>query len=333
MRLSIIIVNYKTKDLLKDCLDSIKEDFKYEIIVIDNNSQDGSAEYINKFQIPNSKLQTNSKLQIQNPKQDSSPEIRLITNKENLGFAKAVNQGLKIAQGEYILLLNPDTKIKQRDLSKCLGFLEKNSQIGILGCQLVNSDNSLQGSFGNFPSLMTEFFQATFLCKFFPFGRWIPFGFLSKRLFNKFHFVDWVGGGFMLFRKEVLDKIGGLDEKFFMYFEDVDFCKRAKQAGWKIIYWPEVKILHHHMQSAKKDLALAWWQEAESLIYYFKKYQKNLFLLKLLLYLRVYIQIFIVSFFFILLRIFKLKALSLSGNKKELLLSYKKFLEKLRKVN
>lgn len=314
IKLSIIIVNFKTKDLLRECLDSIQEDFKYEIIVIDNNSQDGSVGMLKK----------NYELRITNY------ELKIIENKENQGFAKAVNQGFKIVQGEYIVLLNPDTRIKKGDLKECLSHLEENSKIGILGCQLINTDGSIQASFGNFPSLITEFFQAFFLFKFFPFGRFIPFSFLSKHLFKKPHLVDWVGGGFMLFRKKVLDKIGGLDENFFMYFEDIDFCQRAKRAGWKIIYWPEIKILHHHMQSAKKDITQAWWQETESLIYYFKKYKKNLFVLKLFLYLRAYLQIFIVKYLSILLKIFKIEAVSLAGNKKKLLESYGKFLEKLR---
>lgn len=316
MRLSIIIVNFKTRELLKECLNSIKENFEYEIIVIDNNSQDGSVEEIESWKSIKSG-------------EDAGSQLKLIENKKNLGFAKAVNQGLKIAQGKYILLLNPDTKLKEGGLKQCLDFLVENPKIGILGCQLLNIDGSVQASFGNFPSLITEFFQATFLYKFFPLGRWIPFGFLSKGLFKRVHFVDWVGGGFMLMRREVVKAVGGLDENFFMYFEDVDFCQRVSNQEWRIIYWPEVRILHYHMQSAKRDIALAWWQEAESLIYYFKKYKKNLFILKVLLYFRAYLQIFVVKYLSILFRVFRIESLSLAGDRERLLSSYRDFLKRL----
>lgn len=267
LKLSIIIVTYNSEKLIKPCLDSIFKTITgldFEIIIIDNNSQDQTVSLIEK----------------------KFPQVHLIQNKENVGFAQAVNQGIRKAQGNFILLLNPDMRVLDRAVNKSLEFLIKNSQVGILGCQLLYPDGKIQTSFGRFPSLLTEFLQATFLYKVLPFGRFIPYNFLTRRRFKKTHQVDWLGGGFMMIKKEVIEKIGFLDENYFLYLEDIDFCFRAKKAGFKIYYFPEAKVIHYHMVSTQKDPSQAIINEAKSLLYYFKKYNKNIVLLKFLIRLR-----------------------------------------------
>lgn len=273
MKLSIIILTYNSEKLIGPCLDSIYEtirDIDFEIIVIDNNSHDQTVEFLRRYY----------------------PGIKLTVNKENIGFARGVNQGIKKAKGKFLLLLNPDMRVFENTINRSLDYLEKNKDVGILGCQLLYPDMRLQASFGNFPSLFTEFLQATFLYKFLPWGRFIPLNFLSRRRFEKIHQVDWLGGGFMMLRREVFKKIGLFDENFFMYLEDVDLCYRTKKVGFKIIYFPQVQVVHHHMASAKRDPSKAIINELNSLIYYFKKYKKNILVLKFLIYLRIYLQLF-----------------------------------------
>jgi GT2 family glycosyltransferase len=272
MKLSIIIITYNSEHLIGPCLDSIYEtikDIDYEIIVIDNASSDNTVAFLQK----------------------KYPKINLVVNSENVGFARGVNQGIKKARGEFILLLNPDMRVLQGTINKSLAYLEKNSEIGILGCQFLYPNMRLQASFGNFPSLFTEFLQTTYLYKFLPWGRFIPESTISKKRFKKIHKVDWLSGGFMILRRDVFKKIGLFDENFFMYLEDIDLCFRARKAGFKIIYFPKAQVIHHHMASTKKDPSRAIINELKSLIYYFKKYKKNIFILKILIYSKLYLQL------------------------------------------
>lgn len=273
MKLSIIIITYNSENLIGPCLDSIyktTKDLDYEIIIIDNVSQDDTVSFLRK----------------------NYPKINLTVNSENVGFARGVNQGIKKAKGEFILLLNPDMRVLDGAINKSLAYLEKNSDTGILGCQLLYPNLKLQASFGNFPSLFTEFLQATYLYKFLPWGRFIPESATSKKRFKKIHEVDWLGGGFMMVRRKTFDQIGLFDENFFMYLEDVDLCFRAKKSGFKVIYFPEAQVIHHHMASTKKDPSSAIINELRSLVYFFKKYKKNILILKILVYKRLYLQLF-----------------------------------------
>lgn len=224
--LSIIIVSYNTKKLLYDCLHSIYEQTKnitFEVIVVDNNSNDGSQEMVK-----------------QNFKQ-----VRLISNGENKGFAVANNQAIKYASGKYFLLLNSDTVILDFAITTSFKFLEQNENISILGCKQLNSDLSHQPSCRSFPTLWNLFVESTFL--------YIPFK--RSRIFGSYHMthfdyttlmpVDVVMGAFMMIRKKVVDQIGLFDEEYFMYAEETDFCFRAKNHGFKTFYYPNAKIIHH----------------------------------------------------------------------------------------
>ncbi|PIR12913.1 glycosyltransferase [Candidatus Falkowbacteria bacterium CG11_big_fil_rev_8_21_14_0_20_39_10] len=222
MSFSIILVNYNTKELIKDCLNSIfsncdKGDF--EIIVVDNNSSDGSVKA----------------LEI-----EFGDKIKLINNKTNNGFGLANNQGEKIAQGKYLFFLNSDTIIKENILKPLKDVLGKDNNIGIISPGLVLEDGQAQERvFGDFPGLASVILEK--------FKKPLKAG-------NELFAVDWVSGAAMIIRKDIFNKIGGFDEKFFMYFEDVDLCKRVKDLGYKICFYPKISVTHLCGRSLKKSL-------------------------------------------------------------------------------
>lgn len=254
--LSIIILNYNTKDLLLDCVRSIIKNtkgIKYEIIVVDNASKDDSVKAISKF------------------------GLRVIKNKENLGFTKGNNVGIKVAQGKYILLLNSDTLILDNVLKNIVDWMDKNPKVGIATCALKNKDGSFQGTGGYFPTLLRVFSWMTI--QDFPYVDTIikPFQPMREKSFsrnsdfyNKERELDWVTGAFLLTRQEVIKDIGGLDEDFFMYGEDVDFCFRAKEKGWEVKYLPYFSIIHYGGASSAREFPLL--SEYKSMKIFYKKH-------------------------------------------------------------
>ncbi len=252
MSLSIIIVNWNVKSLLEKCLESIykkEKNLDFEIFVVDNASSDGSAEMV----------------------KEKFPQVKLITNKENKGFAIANNQGIKQAQGEFILLLNPDTEILDNALEKMVNFMRQYSSCGILGCKLLNSDGSLQPSCRAFPSLYSQVIILLKLHNFFP--RLVKKYYMLNCPHHEIREVDQVMGACFLIRKKMIDEIGLLDEGYRVLFEEVDYCKRAKDANWKIYFTPEAKIIHHKGQSFKKqEIVAKQINFNRSLLRYFKKY-------------------------------------------------------------
>lgn len=224
MDLSIIIVSFNTQALLRECLRSLmnyKTNLKREIIVVDNASEDGSVAMVKK----------------------NFSQVKLIENKENLGFAKANNQGIKKARGKNIFLLNSDTELRLSSLEKLIQF-QKNPKVGIVGARLINRDGSVQASVYHFPTL----------------GRAIKEYWLGQKdVYEKYAprvkkavEVEAVTGAAMFFPRKTIEKVGFLDEKYFMYFEDLDYCQRVRRAGLKIYYLPEAMVLHHHGRSAVK---------------------------------------------------------------------------------
>jgi len=280
--LSIIIISYNTKELLEQCIESIIKSLtnsrinelkKIEIIVVDNNSKDGTREYLKKLQTTNFKFQTSFKHQTSNIK------LQTILNDQNLGFAKANNQGIKIARGEYILLLNSDTKIIERDFfGKILKFLDSHPKVGILGPQLLWEDGKIQASGGYFPTLERIFFWAFFLDDLPILGNIIhsyhphtPSFYWKNKYYQNYHQQDWITGACFFIRKEIINKIGVLDEKFFMYVEELEFCYRAKKAGFETIYYPRAKIIH---LGGKSGTSLgATIGEFQGLKYFYKKHK------------------------------------------------------------
>lgn len=231
--LSIIVVNYNTKDLLVDCIDSIKKEgsnLKKEIIVIDNASQDDSKAYLESTQFK---------------KSGKNLKTKTILNKKNLGFSKANNKGIKIAKGKYILLLNSDTKVKKGALDELIKFVRQTTEAGVVGPRLLNPDGSVQGSCFNFPSFQNAI-REYFLGQKGAFGKYAP-----KE--NYPIVVDAVVGAAFLITPQALQNVGLLDEKYFFYYEDLDYCRRVKKQGMKVYYLPSSQIIHYHGAAGKTN--------------------------------------------------------------------------------
>lgn len=255
--MSIVIVNYNSGVLLRDCLSSIYQNTKhvgFEVNIIDNNSSDMSIKLA----------------------QEEFKDINLIENKCNIGFAKANNQGIKEARGRYVLLLNPDTIISSEVLASMVNFMDSHKDIGILGPKILNSDGTLQLSCRSFLNLKTVFFtRDSLLNKVFPNNRYSRKYLLSVWHHNDRREVDWVSGACMMIRKEVFDNIGLMDDNFYMYCEDVDFCYRAKKAGWKVFYLPEVEIIHHAGSCSKGSRYTSIINHHKSMVVFYKKHFKR----------------------------------------------------------
>ena len=235
MDLSIIIVNYNVKEFLQNLLHSISKSsnkINREIIIVDNASNDGSVEFIS----------------------EKFPEVNLIANTKNLGFSTANNIGMKQAKGKYILLLNPDTLVSEDTFEKMICFFEENPQVGLAGCKILNPDGTIQlACRRSFPGPWTSFCKVTGLSNLFPKSRLFAQYNLTYLDSDQTYEVDAISGSFMMFRKDVYEKIGGLDEKFFMYGEDLDFCYRAQKSGYKVFYVHSTQIIHYKGESTKKS--------------------------------------------------------------------------------
>jgi GT2 family glycosyltransferase len=233
---SVLIVNYNTRQLLLDCLHSLVETTTgapIEIWVADNGSTDGSVAAV----------------------QSSFPEVHLIANDNNLGFTKANNQILTQVHGDILVLLNPDTIILPGTFAALMQTFESDVSVGVIGPQLLNGNGSIQPSCGSFTSVWTEFLFQSFLFKVipsqFPLGKQVHM--LQRHRYQIKHEVDWVTGACLAIRKEVVNEIGLLDEGFFMYGEDMEWCWRAKLAGYKVIYIPAAKVIHFSRQASMQD--------------------------------------------------------------------------------
>ncbi|TSC55974.1 MAG: family 2 glycosyl transferase [Parcubacteria group bacterium Gr01-1014_18] len=245
--LSIIIVSWKVRDLLEQCLLSIykeTKDLTFEVIVVDNASGDGTLEMLHRF------VETRHGASLQNDASKIQNGIlKIIPSAENLGFAKGNNVGIKMATGKYILLLNPDTVVLDRSLENSVLYLEKNSQYQVLGCKLLYPDGSLQESCRRFPGFLDQSLVLLKLHNFFPKSGPIGRYYMKDFKYDRVREVDQLMGAFILAKREVFDTIGLLDERFFAWFEEVDWCLRAKNAGYKIIFYPDASIVHYKGQS------------------------------------------------------------------------------------
>lgn len=248
IKLSIIIVNWNTRELLHQCIESIcqpqnRDDI--EIIVVDNASTDASPEMV----------------------KHTFPRIKLIQNKSNMGFAAANNQGLQICSGELILLLNSDTQVLNGALDKCVDYMKLHGKVGALGCRVLYPDGTFQSSYFRFERLRDLAYHHCL-----GFSTWIRLlcrlGFKTLNLPSRYwgqvftaeKQVDAVAGCFLLTRRSVIDAVGCLDEDFFFYGEEEEWCFRVRRAGWAIMYFPFAEIIHIHGASAKmlsKFLTLA----------------------------------------------------------------------------
>ncbi|MBN2412061.1 glycosyltransferase [candidate division KSB1 bacterium] len=235
MTLSIIIVSYNVRDFLGQALTSIQkavQNISHEIFVVDNASSDGTVEYLKK----------------------RFPDVTVLANRENLGFGRANNQAIVRSAGEYICLINPDTIVQEDTFSTLISFFEKNQKAGAVGCKILNPDGTLQlACRRSFPTPWVAFTKIAGLAKIFP----------KSRLFGRYNLtyldpgkttqVEAISGSFMLIRRAVIDSVGGFDEHFFMYGEDLDLCYRIREAGREIYYVPETQIVHFKGESSKKS--------------------------------------------------------------------------------
>lgn len=253
MTLSIIIISFNTRQLILDCLRSIYDtaaDLNLEVIVVDNASTDDSPQAIKK----------------------SFPQVKLIQNQTNLGFTKANNQGIKTSRRECVMLLNSDTIVKPGALHTLVSYLDSHPQVGIVGPQLINPDDSIQPSGGYLPRLSNIIAWMLFIDDL-PFIKpW--FWSYQLRYLPKFHHTrlfGWLQGAALVLRRSTLDQIGSLDESIFMYAEDVELCFRAQKAGWLIYLVAEAQVIHLGFRSGSPETAILG--EYQGLKYIFQKHK------------------------------------------------------------
>jgi GT2 family glycosyltransferase len=235
---SVLLVSFNTHDLLRGCLqhlDSELDGLDVEVIVVDNNSRDGSADMAAR----------------------EFPDVRLIRSPENLGFAGANNLALRNARGKFMVLLNSDAFVCDSGIRRALGYMQSDPGIGAGGGRLVGADGSWQPSIRRFPSPLNDFLIFTGLASRFPNSRFL--GRADRRWADDRLPVDtdWVPGAFTIIRKDALDKVGLFDESFFLYFEEVDLCRRLRQVGYRVRYFPDVLVVHLGGESAKEHEGLS----------------------------------------------------------------------------
>ena len=249
--LSVVIVNWNVRDLLRQCLRLILDTqcLTLETIVVDNASTDGSVEMV----------------------RAEFSDVHLIANTDNRGFPAANNQGIAAAQGGYVLLLNPDTALVGDALATMVAFANANPDVGIVGPQLLTSDGSVQSSRRRFPTLLTAFFESTWLQPHAP-RRLLERYYVLDRPDDVVQDVDWLYGAALMARREAVEQVGLMDEGFFMYSEELDWCRRFREAGWRVVYLPTAQIVHHGGKSSEQVIAARHIHFQTSKMRYFRKY-------------------------------------------------------------
>ena len=248
--LSVIILSWNVRDLLRKCLASLPwDDPQVEVIVVDAGSADGSAEAA----------------------RQEFPRARLMAQTENLGYTRGNNLGLRAANGRYLLILNPDTEAIGDALAQMVAYMDAHPQVGVLGPRLIGADGATQSTRRRFPTLATAFLESTWLQPFAPrsllrhyYAQDLPDDAISE--------VDWVMGAALLVRRQAYEQVGGFDEGFFMYSEEVDWCRRMKAAGWQVVYFPPACIIHHEGRSSEQVPAATHIRFNASKVRYFRKY-------------------------------------------------------------
>lgn len=275
LNISVVIVNYNTKELLGKFINSIKERFNgvsYEIIVVDNNSKDGSIEMLEK----------------------EFPDVRLIRNSYNVGVSKASNQGIKVAKANYVLLANSDVKVVSDSIKDLIDYMEKNPKVGVLGPKIYLPGGNIQASARIFQNLFTVFIHLLNIRVLLPADRYKKFIIKNFKRYlgetirgylrvyeekSEPELVDWVVSAFILIRKEVLNDVGYWDEDFFISFDEEDFQLRAHRAGWKAVYYPRFEIIHREGVSgggaSGKDNPLLLIEKYRSQLIYWCKHHPD----------------------------------------------------------
>jgi len=255
LKVSVIIITWNALSYLKKCLHSLYErniDFQFELIIIDNNSSDGSIDFIEK----------------------NYPECVLIKNSENKGVGPARNQGLAIAKGEYSLILDVDTEFLTANGLKLISdYMDTNPGAGILGAKLLFPNNEIQHSCRKFPDVWVKIFNRFESIDKIKNSNSLKNHYMINSDHSKIQKVDYIIGAFQFIRMEVVKKIGVYDEKIFYGPEDIDFCLRAKKAGYYTVYFPEVELYHFYQRITKKFFTKITYEHIKGLIYYFVKHR------------------------------------------------------------
>jgi len=252
---SIVIVNWNTKKLLRDCLESVYAhagDVEFEIVVIDNASTDGSTDMV----------------------KDKFKNVVLIENQDNCGFAKANNQGMAVAKGHYVLLLNSDTVVLDNAVANTVRFADENPSAAVIGCKVLNPDGTVQATCFKFPSVLNILLSSSYLYKVFPNHRFFGREGMTWWDRSDVREVDVVTGCFMLVRREAIEEVGVMDDGFFMYCEETDWCYRFVRNGWKVMFAPVGEIIHFRGQStAQRPVAMTvqFWR---SILRFIRKHHK-----------------------------------------------------------
>jgi hypothetical protein len=257
--ISIIVLSWNVRDLLRSCLQSLPlHDPAVEIIVVDSASGDGTAEMV-QAGIASGEF----------------PTVQLIASAENLGYSRGNNVGLRAARGRYLFVLNPDTRLVADALAQMQAYLDSHPQIGALGPQVMDPDGTVQSTRRRFPTLLTGFLESTWLQPLAPrvvldryYVRDVPDDAIAE--------VDWVVGAALMVRREAYAQVGGLDESFFMYSEELDWCQRLKAAGWTVVYFPPARIIHYEGCSSAQVPAATHIRFNTSKVRYFRKYHGTL---------------------------------------------------------
>ena len=265
MDLSVILVSYRSREPLLGGLralrsDAAAADLALEIVVVDNDSRDGTIEAL----------------------AAEFPEVRVIANPDNAGYARAVNQGLAATRGAFALILNPDCEVRAGALRALLGHLAARPRAGLAGPRILNPDGSLEYSARSFPDPLTFLFNRySLLTQLFPGNPFSRRYLLTDWDHASVREVDWISGACMLARREAVGEVGGMDEAFFMFNEDVDWCRRMKQAGWTVSYEPAAVVVHHIGASRSRVAARVIWGRHVGMIHYFHKHHPTSPLLSL----------------------------------------------------
>ena len=254
MTLSIVIVNYNTKTLLRRCLASVyagANGTPFDILVADNNSHDGSVAMI----------------------QSEFPQVKVTKNEANVGFSRANNTLIAQSDADYVLLLNPDTLVVDDAIERVAKYMEAHHEVGICGCRVLNTDRTLQlACRRSIPTPKVAFYRLTGLSMLFPNSKTMARYNMTYEDPEKTHQVDAVSGAFLMIRRQAIEDIGLLDERFFMYGEELDWCLRAKRAGWSVVYYPEAEIIHHQGESTKYNSRKAAFEFYRAMYLFHKKH-------------------------------------------------------------
>jgi hypothetical protein len=253
MDVSILIVNYKTRELLRQCLSSIFASgcsLEFEVIVLDNDSRDGSVEMV----------------------REEFPRVSLIEHGRNGGLSHGNNLAAAAARGKYLLFLNPDTVVRSGSLEKMAAYMQDHPEVGILGPKLVYPDGELQDSCRSFYSIRTIILRRTFFGKLFSDSRLLRLHLMEDYKHDVPREVDWMLGACLMMPKSVWSAVGGWDEGYRLYFEDVDICRRAETDGYRVVYFPGATVIHHHRRDSARGFSLKTVRHIVSAIRFFSKY-------------------------------------------------------------